>query len=99
MSTRYLALMIFTAVLSGCSTSQPHLYQGIASSAQMSVNSRESSQKTPFAFTGDMRIEGFQSNPFAHFVEGSGSDFSRLSASRVSKSTNLIERERELRTL
>lgn len=56
MSTRYLALMIFTAVLSGCSTSQPHLYQGIASSAQMSVNSRESSQKTPFAFTGDMRI-------------------------------------------
>jgi hypothetical protein len=78
--------MIFTAVLSGCSTSQPHLYQGIASSAQMSVNSRESSQKTPFAFTGDMRKLAGHSSVMLEPIEiykGPDNQFDRLSGAQT----------------
>ncbi|PTW52905.1 uncharacterized protein DUF3313 [Breoghania corrubedonensis] len=86
MSTRYLALMICTAALGGCASSPVHLYQGIASSAQMSVNSNDRSQKTPFAFAGDMRKLASYSSVTLEPIEiyrGPDNQFDNLSSSQI----------------
>ncbi|GEO87079.1 MULTISPECIES: DUF3313 domain-containing protein [Alphaproteobacteria] len=95
MSKRYLVLAIFIAALGGCASSQPHLYQGIASSAQMSVNSNDRSQKTPFAFAGDLRKLASHSSvvlePIAIY-RGPDNQFDRLSGAQIQELSVYAER-------
>ncbi|MGV0820303.1 DUF3313 domain-containing protein [Martelella sp. AMO21009] len=95
MSTRYLALMIFTSALGGCASSPPHLYQGIASSAQMSVNSNDMPQNTPFAFTGDLRKLASHSSVVLEPIEiyrGPDNQFDNLSSSQIQELSAYAER-------
>ena len=87
MSTKYLALTIVTAaVLSGCASSQPHLYQGVASSAQMPATPSEKSRKAPFAYTGNLRKLARHTSVSIEPVEvyrGADHQFYRLSQEQI----------------
>lgn len=96
MPTRNLAVTIVTAAaLSGCASSQPHRYQGVPSSAQMSTNLSAKSWKAPFAYTGDLRKLAKHSSVVLEPIEiyrGPDHQFDRLSDEQIQELSFYVEK-------